>query len=231
MPRHSDENVMPSNLEIDANSASPLAITSPDPLSTKLTLPRRSTAARTLTTSINGMPSRPLQKKIYWWNALVRPMRGIRFIGVTSKCETRSGGSKIVHPWSFRVTPLTRFARLNTYFCYKLRKSLPKHDFHAWNLAASSTSSCLVSPCIRYWRFVGEYPSRCNFTKNATRGLILKRSKVQNINTTVQVYIVTSFFWSQAGEHLVKYVIVLFVRQWMYHSRLIQEITMYLSPV
>lgn len=61
MPRKSDENVMPSSRATDANSVSPLATTSPDPLSAKLTLPKSSTAARTLTTSMNGMPRRPLR--------------------------------------------------------------------------------------------------------------------------------------------------------------------------
>lgn len=78
MPRNSDGNVMPSNLATDANSVSPLATTSPDPLSTKFTLPRRSTAARTLTTSMNGMPSRPLRKKIYWWYTnIVQTTQGV----------------------------------------------------------------------------------------------------------------------------------------------------------
>jgi len=44
---------------------------------------------------------------------------------------------------------------------------IPKHDFHDWNLIASSASSCLVSPCIRYWRLVGEYPSKFNFTEKS----------------------------------------------------------------
>jgi len=63
IPRKSDGNVMPSSRATEANSVSPLATTSPDPLSAKLTLPKSSTAARTLTTSINGMPKRPLRKE------------------------------------------------------------------------------------------------------------------------------------------------------------------------
>lgn len=46
---------------------------------------------------------------------------------------------------------------------------LPRDDFHDWNLAASSASFCLVSPCIRYWRFAAEYPSKFNFTENDTK--------------------------------------------------------------
>jgi len=61
MPRKSDGNVMPSRRATDANSVSPLATTSPDPLSTKLTFPKSSTAANTLTTSMNGIPRRPLR--------------------------------------------------------------------------------------------------------------------------------------------------------------------------
>lgn len=59
MPRKSDGNVMPSNRATDASSVSPLATTSPDPLSAKFTLPKSNTAASTLTTSMNGMPRRP----------------------------------------------------------------------------------------------------------------------------------------------------------------------------
>jgi len=75
MPRKSDGNVMPSSRATDANSVSPLATTSPDPLSAKLTLPKSSTAARTLTTSMKGMPRRPLRtEKMPYYNVMMSPV-------------------------------------------------------------------------------------------------------------------------------------------------------------
>jgi len=72
MPRKSDGNVMPNKRATDANSVSPLATTSPDPLSTKLTFPKSSTAANTLTTSMNGMPRRPLRtENISYFNIML----------------------------------------------------------------------------------------------------------------------------------------------------------------
>lgn len=139
MPRKSDGNVMPSSRATDANSVSPFATTSPDPLSAKLTLPKSNTAARTLTTSMNGMPRRPLRTE------------NMPYYNITTNTVNKV--------WLLLTTLYTHIHVVTS------SGHIPRHDFHDWNLIASSASSCLVSPCIRYWRLVGEYPSKFNFTE------------------------------------------------------------------